>query len=185
MQESVLLRTSKMAQIGGTLTAQGGLPLLKFFNAPAPPSCTSPDPANLLVSIQLPANPLAAAQGIASMLGVWQGNAIASGLAQCFRLYDAVPVCHVQGYVSEVWLPAQPYLFGQQINNINGVYSCALAGLSASTGTGPAGIGAAIQDGSCQWKFISFTPDFVLQTTLVQASALVTINSFSITAGNA
>jgi hypothetical protein len=185
MQYSIPLRTNKEAQIGATLTAQGGQPTLKLFNGPLPPNCSRPDPPNLLATFLLPAIPLVASNGISSMLGIWQTNASASGLATCFRMYDALMICHIQGYISESWQPSTPYQFGQQINNVSGVYTCVSAGVSASVGSGPAGIGPAIQDGSTQWSYLTGSPDINLISTVISSGALITVTSLSITAGNA
>src|SRR3974390_3879673 len=104
MQESVALRTNRMIAINAILTAQGGLPLLKIFGPDPPLNCAAADPALLLCTITLPASPLGAANGQANMIPPWSGVVANSGFAQCFRLYDATPTCHMQGYISELWL---------------------------------------------------------------------------------
>ena len=88
MQESVALRTLRVAQINTILTAQGGLPLLKIFGSDPPLNVAAADPANLLCTITLPASPLSASNGVASMIGNWAGSATNGGYAQSFRLYD-------------------------------------------------------------------------------------------------
>src|SRR5215471_522884 len=111
MQESVVLRTNRVAQINAILMAQGGLPLLKIFSGSPqiPVNCAAPDPSLLLCTITLPANPLRSANGVASMIPPWTGTVAQPGYAQCYRLYDSIPTCHVQGYCSEPWQPSTSY----------------------------------------------------------------------------
>lgn len=158
---------------------------MKIFNGPIPSSCARPDPPNLLATFLLPSDPFIASNGVASLLGLWQTNALASGVATCFRLYDATVACHLQGFISEAWQPSIAYSAGQQVNNASGIYSNVLAGVSASVGLGPIGISPSIQDGSAVWAYLAQSPDIVLSSTIIQASSQITVQSFSVTAGNA
>ena len=185
MQESVALRTLRISQINVILTAQGGLPLLKIFGADPPLNVAAADPASLLCTITLPASPLASANGVASMLGSWAGTANNPGFAQCFRLYDSTPTCHVQGYCSEPWQRSTNYQLGQNISNVNGVYSCTGPGVSASVGTGPSGTGGSIVDGGAVWAFLWPMAEMVFDTTNLAPGLNLPVQSFSISAANA
>jgi|SRR6516162_3258818 hypothetical protein len=185
MQESLALRTARVTQIGAILTAQGGVPLMRIFGADPPINVAAADPANLLCTFNLPSNPLSAANGVASMIPPWTGVVANPGFAQCFRLYDATPTCHVQGYCSEPWRPSTPYVLNQNISNINGVYSCVGAGVSASVGVGPAGTGTGIPDGSALWAFLWSIAEMVFGSTNLAPGLSLPVQSFSISAANA
>jgi hypothetical protein len=185
MQESIVLRTNRVSQIGAILTAQGGLPLLKVFAANPPLDCAAPDPGLLLCTMTLPTNPLASANGQATMLGTWSGVAANNGFAQCYRLYDSTPTCHVQGVCSEPWAPSLNYSLSQQISNANGVYDCASPGVSASVGVGPSGTGSGIVDGSVVWNFIAPAAEMVFASTNLAPGLSLPVQNFSITAANA
>lgn len=185
MQESVVLRTNRISQIGLILTAQGGLPLLKIFGADPPLNTAAPDPGLLLCNIVLPATPLAAANGVASMIGTWSGSVSNSGFAQSFRLYDATPTCHVQGFCSEAWGPSINYATGQNISNVNGVYSCSTGGVSSAVGVGPGGNGSGIVDGSAVWSFLAPVAEMILGSTNLSPGLVLPVQSFAISAGNA
>lgn len=185
MQESIVLRTNRISQIGLILTGQGGLPLLKIFGADPPLNCASADPGSLLCTITLPPIPLGAANGVASMLGVWSGTVANSGFAQSFRLYDAIPVCHVQGFCSEAWIASTTYATNQNASNANGVYSCTTGGVSSSVGIGPSGTGSGIVDGSAVWTFLAPAAEMVLGSTNLLPGLVLPVQSFSIVAANA
>jgi hypothetical protein len=185
MQESLVLRTARVAQIGATLTAQGGIPLLRIFGADPSLNVAAADPANLLCTINLPANPLSASNGVASMIGSWVGVATNGGFAQSFRMYDSTPTCHVQGLCSEPWQRSTNYALGQNINNINGVYSCTGPGVSAAVGVGPSGTGSGIVDGGAVWSFLWPIAEMVFGTTSLSPGLSLPVQSFSISAANA
>lgn len=187
MQESIALRTNRISQIGAILTAQGGLPLLKIFggNPQIPINCAAADPTTLLCTITLPSLPLAAANGVATMIPPWTGTVGMGGFAQCYRMYDATPTCHVQGYCSEAWQPSTTYSVGQNISNINGVFTCTTGGVSASVGPGPSGTGSGILDGSVLWTFLTPSAEMVFSSTNLAPGLVLPVQSFSITAANA
>lgn len=185
MQESVALRTLQISQINAILTAQGGIPLLKIFGADPPLNVDAADPASLLCTITLPSNPLSSSNGVATMIPPWNGNASQGGLAQCFRLYDSTPTCHLQGYCSEPWGKSINYALGQNINNINGIYSCVGAGVSASVGVGPSGTGTSIADGGALWTYLYPIAEMVLGSTNLSPGLNLPVQSFSISAANA
>lgn len=185
MQESVVLRTNRISQIGAIITAQGGQATLKIFAADPPLNCAAPDSGLLLCTINLPSTPLASANGVASMLGIWSGTVANSGLAQSFRMYDSIPVCHVQGFCSEAWIASSPYVLNQNISNVNGIYSCTTAGVSSAVGVGPGGTGTGIVDGSAVWSFLAPSAEMVLGSTNLAPGLVLPVQSFSIVAANA
>ena len=185
MQESVALRTLIVSQIGAILTAQGGIPLLKIFATDPPLNVASADPAGLLCTMNLPSTPLASANGVTTMIPPWTGVVTNPGYAQCFRLYDATPTCHLQGYCSEPWQPSTSYALNQNISNANGIYSCIGPGVSASVGSGPSGTGASIPDGSAVWAFLYSVAEMVFGTTNLAPGLTLPVQAFSISAANA
>ena len=185
MQESLILRTLRISQINAVLTAQGGIPLLKMFAADPPLNVDGADPASLLCTINLPSNPLSSSNGVATMIPPWNGVASQGGYAQCFRLYDSTPTCHVQGFCSEPWQKSINYALGQNISNNNGVYNCVGSGVSAAVGAGPSGTGSAITDGSAIWSFLWPIAEMVLGTTNFSPGLNIPVQSFSISAANA
>lgn len=186
MQESVLLRTSRIAQIRLTLNSQGGQTLLKIWNAALPVNCGAADPgAGLIGTINLPSIPFSEANGVATMSGTWQTVASGTGLARFYRMYDSTGVCHIQGYCSEVWGVSTTYQLNQQVSNVNGLYINTQAGVSASVGVGPSGTGVGIVDGSCQWSFLAPAAEIVLGSTVVGAGLSLTVQGFTVTAANA
>ncbi len=177
MQESVTLRTNRVSQIGAILTANGGQATLQIFSGTLPANCAAPDPSGLMCTINLPATPLGASNGTATMLGSWSGVVTNSGLANTYRLYDAIPTCHVQGYISEPWAPSRTYTSGQNISNVNGVYDCASGGVSASSGVGPSGTGTGILDGGVLWNFIAPAAEMVLATTNLNPGTVLPVKA--------
>lgn len=76
----------------------GPTPLLRLFGGAEPGNCAAPDPTSLLVEITLPQNWITkASDGAATKQGIWTGVALADGTPECFRIYDAGGVCHLQG----------------------------------------------------------------------------------------
>lgn len=187
MQESIALRTLRISQIGTILMAQGGFPLLKIFGGSPqiPLNCSAADPNLLLSTITLPATPLGSANGVTTMIPPWTGTVAQAGYAQCYRLYDSTPTCHLQGYCSELWQPSTTYSIGQNVANANGVYDCTAGGVSASGGIGPSGIGSGIVDGSVTWAFLWPTPEMVFSSTNLAPGLVLPVQSFSVTAANA
>jgi hypothetical protein len=93
-QYGVTLRNNQVAQIQTTVGAAG---VLKIFSGAEPANCAAADPTGLLATITLPASFLTSSGGVTTIAGTWQVAASATGIAQCFRIYDGSAVCHVQG----------------------------------------------------------------------------------------
>lgn len=185
MQESVVLRTARISQVGAILTAPGGIPILKIFASDPPLTCDSDDPDNLLCTIDLPSLPLASSNGVATKIGDWLGVASQAGLAQCFRLYDSELTCHLQGFCSEPWQRSVNYALNQNVSNVNGVFTCTGAGVSASVGEGPSGTGSGIVDGGAVWSFLWPRAEMSFGTTNLSPGLNIPVQSFSIVAANA
>lgn len=64
-----------------------------------------------------------------------------------------------QGYLGANWAQSTVYVLGQTAYSANSgnVYVCSQAGTSSGAGTGPAGTGTAIVDGTAKWDFIPLT----------------------------
>lgn len=80
----------------------GPSPVLKIFGGNAPEvGCVGADPNGLLVTMALPKDWMAPADGgVKQKTGTWSGNASSDGEAKSYRIYDANEVCHAQGDVS-------------------------------------------------------------------------------------
>lgn len=93
---SVAVRNAKLDAIE---TAIGASAVLKIFSGAEPANCAAADPAGLLVTINLPADWMAAAAaGSKGLAGSWAGTASGAGTAQCFRIYDTSgAACGIQG----------------------------------------------------------------------------------------
>lgn len=98
LQEGVNLRNAKLNAIN---TQLGGTATLKIFSGAVPANCAAADPTGLLLTINLPATPFAAASGGAIALnGTWSTNTTTAGTAASFRIYDSSAVCQFQGNVT-------------------------------------------------------------------------------------
>jgi hypothetical protein len=49
-----------------------------------------------------------------------------------------------------------PYAKNDLCHANGNVYACATAGTSANSGTGPTGLAASIQDGTCVWRYVRY-----------------------------
>jgi hypothetical protein len=96
VQLSVAVRNARLDAIEA---AVGTSPLLKIVTGTLPANCAAADGGTVLVSITCPSDWASnAASGTKALLGTWQANAIASGVAGHYRLYDSSgTTCHEQG----------------------------------------------------------------------------------------
>lgn len=97
-QYGATLRNNQVSQLQTTVGASGAT--LKIFSGAEPANCAASDPTGLLVTISLPASFLTSSGGVTTIAGTWSANATAAGTAATFRIYDSVPVCHIQGNVT-------------------------------------------------------------------------------------
>jgi hypothetical protein len=88
------LRTDMAAKINDAL-AMGAT--LTIYQGALPANCAAADPAGALVTINLPDNPLNAANGQATLAGSWTGAATLAGTAASFRIHDSSGACRAQG----------------------------------------------------------------------------------------
>lgn len=183
-QYSVAVRNAKLDAVE---TACGVSAVLKIFSGVEPANCAAADPAGLLCTIQLPSDWLAAASaGTKAKLGAWSGAAGAPGIAASWRIYDQPgTTCHVQGDHSALWQASRSYIVNEKASNGVNLYICTTAGTSAASG-GPSGTGNGIVDGGAVWNFArAGTGDVTLDNTNIASGQTITVNSFTLTAGNA
>ena len=99
-QEGVLLRNAKLNAINTNL---GGTATLKVFSGAEPVNCAAADPSGLLVTINLPASPFAAASaGAVALSGTWSASASGTGTAASWRIYDSSGNCAFQGNTTDM-----------------------------------------------------------------------------------
>lgn len=78
-------------------TTVGASPTIEIRTGAKPANCAAADTGTVLVSMTLPADWLAnAAAGVKSLLGTWQANASADGVAGHYRIKQGA-TCHEQG----------------------------------------------------------------------------------------
>lgn len=81
----------------------GGAPILKVRTGAKPANCAAADSGTVVATLNLPADPLAAASGgVKTLLGTWQDlTADAAGTIGHFRVYKADgTTCVLQGSVT-------------------------------------------------------------------------------------
>lgn len=167
--------------------AIGASPILEFRSGVMPANCAAADAGTVLSTMNLPADFMAAAAaGAKAKSGTWEDTlADAGGLVTHFRMKNnAGAVCHIQGLVAMPWAAATPVVVGQHMSNDGGkCYICTTAGTTAGAG-GPTGTGAAIADGTAEWDYVGVA-DMEIVNVNVAVNQPVTVNTFTITAGNA
>jgi len=182
MQFSVGVRNGRLDAIE---TVAGTAPTLNIFGgATMPANCAAADAGTILSAITLPTDWLAAAaSGSKAKLGTWtDASADATGLARYFRI-NAGATCHIQGLCSQAWQASTPYVLNQQVNNGGNTYICTTAGTSAGSG-GPTGTGSGITDGTAVWNYVG-PAEMVLQNVSIASGQAVTVDTFTLTDGNA
>lgn len=182
MQFSTTVRNARLDAIE---TAIGASPTMRILGGAAmPANPAAADAGTVLVETTLPSDWMAAAaSGSKAKAGTWEDtSANATGLARYYRIY-AGATCHIQGLCSQAWAASTPYILNQQVNNNGNVYICTTAGTSASSG-GPSGTGTGITDGSAVWDYVG-PAEMVLANVSIATTQNVTINTFTMTDGNA
>lgn len=184
VQKSVAVRN---AALDAEETAIGASPILRFRTGAVPANCAAADSGSVLVSMSLPADPLAnASAGAKALTGTWSGTSSGTGIGQHWRMYDAAgTTCHYQGLLSEAYANSKTYAVGQTVHNVNGVYRCTTTGASASSGTGPSGTGTGIVDGAAQFSYIQAAPDMTIDNTSINSGQTMTVTGFTQTAASA
>ncbi len=100
LQLSVAVRNARLDAIE---TAIGASAILKIRSGSAPANCAASDTGDVLATLSLPADWMAAASsGSKAMSGTWQdSSADGAGTAAHFRLYASDgSTCHLQGTVT-------------------------------------------------------------------------------------
>lgn len=99
IQYSVAIRNARLDAVESTAGASAKL---YIYSGAKPADCAAADPAGLLVTINLPADWLAAAAaGSKALLGSWTAAATAAGVAASFRIKETTgTTTHIQGTVT-------------------------------------------------------------------------------------
>lgn len=99
VQLSVAVRNARLDQIESTI---GTTPFLDFRTGAQPADCAQADAGTELEHMALPSDWMgAAAAGVKSKAGTWQGAADAAGVAGHFRVKDSGDsTCHIQGSIT-------------------------------------------------------------------------------------
>jgi hypothetical protein len=98
-----LATTTRNARLDAIETEVGASAVLKIFTGAQPANCGSANSGTELVSMDLPADYMAAASsGAKAKSGTWSAAAIAAGVAGHFRIYASDgTTCKMQGSVGE------------------------------------------------------------------------------------
>lgn len=180
--------TARNARLDSFETTVGASPVLEIRTGAPPADCAAADSGTLLASMTLPSDWMAAASsGTKAKSGTWEDAAAnASGRAGHYRIKASGGTpCHEQGLVASAWLASTAYATGDLVINDSGkLYRATAGGTSASSG-GPTGTGGSITDSGVTWQYIQAAGDMVLDNASIAAGQLVTITSYTKTAGNA
>lgn len=185
MQFSSGVRDAMLDQFEATI---GTSARLKIRTGTKPASCATADSGTVLADLTLPSDWMAASSGgTKAKSGTWQdASADATGFAGHWRLYASDgTTCHAQGPCASAWAGSTAYSIGARVHVNGNVYNCVTNGTSASSG-GPSGTGTNITDGSAAWDYVE--PDtgvMELNNDYLTSGQTFTVNSFSMTAGNA
>lgn len=180
---------------GGSVTGTAAPPKLQLWSAAVPAAITDARTGTMLLEITLPADYFtAAANGVKSKNGTWSGNGLpaaaggTNALSYCIVSNDGTTV-HEDGPVSLTvdgnWAGGTLYnTVGARYQNGGNIYAVSAAGTSAASG-GPTGTGASIVDGTVTWSYVSSYGDLRLNNLSIASGQLVTVDSKTLTAGNA
>jgi hypothetical protein len=182
MQFSTLLRAAQADLIESLL---GVSPKLQYFDGTKPALTTTADAGTKIVDIALPVDWLTnPADGTKAKNGTWSLTGIANGFARYWRLKDSTgTTCVLQGLCSQNWAASSPWSLNQHCNNGGNVYKVTTAGTSAGS-VGPTGTGTGIADGTVVWDYVGVA-DMILDNTSVTNGQGLTVNTFTVTMGNA
>lgn len=182
LQFSVSVRNEMLDRME---VAIGVSPTLEIRSGAPPANAAAADTGSVISTLALPSDYMSAASGgTKQLLGTWQDvSADATGRMGHFRLKQGATT-HIQGLVSEAWLPSKVYAIGDQVHNGGNIYRASAAGTSAGSG-GPSGTGASIADNTVTWAFVQTGLDLTVDNAAINVGQQFTINNFGITAGNA
>lgn len=190
LKYAVLLKNAQQDAITAQVGASG------FLDIYAGSQPASPDAgiggATLLATLALNATfAPAAAGGIVTLNAIANGVGLAAAgggtVATWFRMRTSASVPKVDGSVGPssggLWAQSTAYVLGDRRTANGNVYQCSTAGTSAASGTGPAGTGTAIADGSAAWNFVGAVGDLSLNNTSIATSQVVSVTSATIING--
>lgn len=100
LQYSTPVRNAQLDQVE---VVAGTSVLFRLYTGAPPANCAASEAGTLLVELPAPSNWMAdAANGQKALASAIQAQAIATGAAGHFRIYDSAGItCHVQGTVSQ------------------------------------------------------------------------------------
>lgn len=185
---------------GGSVTGTAAQPRLLLLTTPKPANCAAATTGTTLVNILLPADwSSASSAGVKALLGTWQANAGAAGVATYYRIMNnANTVCHEQGDVFQAVVLSTNALTAANGNVLNfAATTGVVVGMNVS-GTGvPAGatvvavggttvtLSVTSTAGVANAASITFNGDITLDNTNIANGQQVTITAKTITAPNA
>lgn len=201
ISQSATLKNAKLDQEETTI---GTAPLLRVYNGTAPATADTALSGNtLLATGALPSDWLAnASAGVKSKSGVWtitgQAGAGAGTAGIFFRIYDSAGTnCHWQGTFGVTVPLTTNALTAANGNVLNFAATTGVAVGQAISGTGvPAGatvlaftgttvtMSVASTAGVANAAAITFGYDMTVDNNSIANTQVLTVNSFSITAGN-
>jgi hypothetical protein len=185
LQLSGTVRDARLDVIESTV---GTSARLKIRTGTKPASCATADSGTVLADLTLPSDWMAASSGgTKAKSGTWQdASADSTGYAGHWRLYASDgTTCHGQGPCAQAWAGSTAYSIGQRVYNGANVYNCVTNGTSASSG-GPTGTGTNISDGTAAWDYVESAVGVMdLNNDYLTSGQVFTVNSFSLTDGNA
>lgn len=125
------------------------------------------------VSGQITLNPITPASIVATANATW------------YRIYQSdgvTPVFdgNIGTIVGGAWAESTTYAINSTVSANGNAYQCMTAGTSASSGTGPGGIGANIVDGTAAWTYLSIANgDINFSSTAFTTGSTVALSSYT------
>ena len=199
-QFSVAVRNG---QLDATETVIGTSAIMRIRTGANPANCAAADTGTVLATLNLPSDWMAAASGGSKALsGTWQDtSADATGTAGHFRIYDtAGTTCHIQGSVGvsstlttsastaanfNVLTFASGVTSGLVGTNVSGTGIVAGTTVIETSGTTGVTLSLASTAGVSSGVVITFGFDLNVDSVSFTAGQQFTVNSFTLTAGNA
>ena len=198
LQYGTTVRNNQLDQVEATA---GTAAILRIYTGSAPANCAAAATGTQLSSMTLPTDWMNAASGASkTKLGTWQDAAAdATGTAGYFRIWDSTATtCHVQGTCGQSVTIATNALTAANGNVLNFASTTGVVvGMNVS-GTGvPAGatvvavtsttvtLSHTSTAGVANATSIMFAYDLPLDNASIATGQTVTINTFTLNAGNA
>lgn len=197
LQYSVTLRNNQLDQAEVTLSTT---PKLQLRTGAPPATCATADSGTLLSELTLPSDWMAAASaGSKAKAGTWSGTGVAAGSIGHFRVKDSAgTTTHIQGTVTAVVTLVTNALTAANGNVLNfAATTGVVVGMNVS-GTGvPAGATVVAVTGTtvtlsntstagvASSASITFGGDMTVDNVVVAISQVITVNTFTLNAGNA